>query len=73
MIGFKYIEARNSSNTVVNSKVGIYNSTTGFIQIYDHITSDDSVTFTITPASSSITAINNMAIEYEVDSVIITW
>lgn len=72
LIGFKYIEARNSSNTVVNSKVGIYNSTTGFIQIYDHITSDDSVTFTITPASSSITAINNMAIEYEVDSVIIT-
>jgi hypothetical protein len=70
--GFKYIEARDSSDTVINSKVGIYNPTTGFIQIYDHITTNDSLTFTITPASSSITAINNMAIDYEVDSVTIT-
>jgi len=70
--GFKYIEAINSSGAVVNNKVGIYNHTTGFIQIYDHITTDDSLTFTITPASSSITAINNMAVEYEIDSVTIT-
>jgi len=70
--GFKYIDATLSNGTVVKSKVGIYNSTTGFILFYDSVDVDDDFTITITPNTDQITPTKNMAVKYEISSISVT-
>jgi hypothetical protein len=70
--GFYYLAAYNSSGTLVKNKVGVYNPNTGMIVFYDSVVPDSAFDLTISPSASSIVAINNMAIEYSVNSLTIT-
>jgi len=70
--GFRYINATLSNGTVVKSKVGVYNPTTGFILFYDNVSVTDNFTITITPNTDQITPIKNMAVKYEVSSLTVT-
>ena len=70
--GFYYLAAYNSSGTLVKNKVGVYNPNTGMIVFYDSVVPDSAFDLIISPSASSIVAINNMAIEYSVNSLTIT-
>ena len=70
--GFYYLAAYNSSGILVKNKVGVYNPNTGMIVFYDSVVPDSAFDLTISPSASSIVAINNMAIEYSVNSLTIT-
>lgn len=70
--GYKYIGAYNSSDTLVKSKVGVFNPTNGDIIFYSTFTASSTFTLTLTASSQTITPKNNMAISYEVDSLTVT-
>ena len=70
--GFKYIDAVLSNGTTVKSKIGVFNSTTGFILFYDGLTVTDEFDMTITPNTDQITPVQNMAVEYTISSITIT-
>ena len=70
--GFYYLAAYNSSGTLIKNKVGVYNPNTGMIVFYDSVVPDSAFDLIISPSASSIVAINNMAIEYSVNSLTIT-
>jgi hypothetical protein len=70
--GFYYLAAYNSSGTLVKNKVGVYNPNTGMIVFYDSVVPDSAFDLIISPSASSIVAINNMAVEYSVNSLTIT-
>lgn len=70
--GFKYIDAVLSNGTTVKSKIGVFNSTTGFILFYDGLTVTDEFDMTITPNTDQITPVQNMAAEYTISSITIT-
>jgi len=70
--GFKYIDAVLSNGTTVKSKIGVFNSTTGFILFYDGLTVTDEFDMTITPNTDQITPVQNMAVEYAISSITIT-
>ena len=70
--GFYYLAAYNSSGTLIKNKVGVYSPNTGMIVFYDSVVPDSAFDLIISPSASSIVAINNMAIEYSVNSLTIT-
>ena len=70
--GFKYIGAYLSNNTAVNEKVGVFNPTTGFILFNNGIVANETFDITITPNTTQITPLNNMAIQYSVSSISMT-
>lgn len=70
--GFKYIDAVLSNGTTVKSKIGVFNSTTGFVLFYDGLTVADEFDMTITPNTDQITPVQNMAVEYAISSITIT-
>jgi len=70
--GFKYIGAYLSNNTAVNEKVGVFNPTTGFILFNNGIVANETFDITITPNTTQITSLNNMAIQYSVSSISMT-
>jgi len=70
--GYKYIAAYLSNGTLVNSKVGVFNPTTGHILFYDSVDPSSTFTISITANATSIVPQNNMAVEYEVDTLTVT-
>lgn len=70
--GYKYIAAYLSNGTLVNSKVGVFNPTTGHILFYDNVDPSSTFTISITANATSIVPQNNMAVEYEVDTLTVT-
>jgi hypothetical protein len=70
--GYKYIAAYLNDGTLVNSKVGVFNPTTGHILFYDTVDPSATFTISITANATSIVPQNNMAVEYEVDTLTVT-
>lgn len=70
--GYKYIAAYLNNGTLVNSKVGVFNPTTGHILFYDTVDPSATFTISITANATSIVPQNNMAVEYEVDTLTVT-
>ena len=70
--GYKYIAAYLSDGTLVNSKVGVFNPTTGHILFYDSVDPSSTFTISITANATSIVPQNNMAVEYEVNTLTVT-
>ena len=70
--GYKYIAAYLNDGTLVNSKVGVFNPTTGHILFYDTVDPSATFTISITANATSIVPQNNMAVEYEVNTLTVT-
>lgn len=70
--GYKYIAAYLNDGTLVNSKVGVFNPTTGHILFYDTIDPSATFTISITANATSIVPQNNMAVAYEIDTLTVT-
>lgn len=70
--GYKYIAAYLNNGTLVNSKVGVFNPTTGHILFYDTVDPSATFTISITANATSIVPQNNMAVEYKVDTLTVT-